>query len=218
MDPSRLAFAIGSLTERNHKTVTRPGHLGRYPTKTEVDFLDQSTPWAHVVERYLDAIHNDRIDSLERKLTGRQAAVLRDCGTELISQRYQNKQNRSIANTNAFVPQGRWEILERSESEVVVHVPVDGKLTTNARQAPFISTRISLQRINGNWKIAEIYRPCITCNSRTQHSGISLGFCRICKGSGVLSDVDMQCKFCDGSGKCKRCSMTPVPGWKRMDF
>ena len=180
--------------------------------------MDQSTPWAPVVERFLNALHNDRIDSLERKLTCHQATILRDYGTELISQRYQNKQNRRIANAKRPVAQERWEILEQSESEVVIHIPVDGDLNTNAYQAPFTSTRISLQKINGGWKIAEIYRPCITCNSKTQHSDVALGACRICKGSGILTGVDLQCNFCGGSGKCKRCSKATIPGWKRLDF
>ena len=176
--------------------------------------MDEHNSWMHIVDRYLNAIYNDQIDSLKRKLTNHRSTVLRECGTELISQRFQNEKNQRIKNAISPVAREHWRVTEHSDTQILVTIPVDGKLNTNTDQPPFISTRISLDKIQGEWKISEIYRPCITCNS-TRQSSTSAGACRLCRGTGAL--VDRECKFCSGSGKCK-CSDTETPGWKRLTF
>ena len=169
--------------------------------------------WLDIVDRYVNALHEDSLNALQAKSESQQALVLQDHGTELISQRFQNMQRQRIENTREPVSQEKWEVLEQEEDQVLILIPVTGKVKANSRQAPFVSLQIRLDKIEGNWTISEVLMPCIACNFSTRPT--TPGVCKICKGSGShFSKFDQDCRFCTGSGLCPKCCSSKTPGWQ----
>ena len=182
------------------------------------DYSLNSQTWHPVVERYLQACFEDHKRQREAKLSNTLAGFFREFGTDSVAQRYQTSAETIRDTLLPPPPISKWEVVSESHSEIVVEIPVDSDAVSYSNRVPFTPTRLSLVASGDQWRIADVFQPCIGCNLSSNYPK-TVGDCFYCNGAGHLSLInDEPCNDCDGSGECQRCKNGPAIGWRRASF
>ncbi len=176
--------------------------------------------WASIVERYLQAYYQENKLHQEARLTNSRANVFREFATELIAEAYFERIKQNCESLIAASPSSEWKLITDSEQSVMVEIPVETAVGGISNQVPFFTTRFLLTRQeDGEWRIADILNPCVSCNVEYSHSYTVAGQCSLCESIGHLRfEEDDACDYCSGTGKCPKCKDESIVGWRRAAF
>ena len=176
--------------------------------------------WMSIVERYLQACHDESKLKREESLTGSLAELFREFGSESLAETYFKKFENLRQSLLAPAQRSEWIMVANSDRSAIVEIPVvtEGGLLSN--QVPFFRTRLQLsKRVDGGWQIDDLLHPCISCNTENRHSKTIAGKCTMCEGAGHLKHIkEMACNICSGTGKCQSCKNGAFEGWRRAAF
>ena len=183
------------------------------------DYSLNSQTWQPVVERYLQACFDDHKRQREAKLSNTLAGFFHEFGTDSVAQRYQANAETIRDTLLPPPPSSEWSVVSESDTEIIVEIPVDSDAVSYSNRAPFTPTRLLLISTGANWRVTDVWQPCIGCSMSRRRRSKTVGQCMMCDGAGNLSPIaDKPCDHCDGTGKCPKCKNGPAVGWRRASF
>ena len=181
--------------------------------------------WREIVATYLHALYEDARASRALSLKNSQEQFLKEFGTATVHRDYVLAAREFLALLSPPLDSERWLIVENSEDHVLVQVS-GGQHNHSGHQVPFMTTRILLARRQGDWRVADLFEPCIRCNC----TGLGIaGQCSFCRGTGREFGLTTrrvrwfkrtaleteQCQDCGGTGKGRHCAEADTAGWIR---
>ena len=183
------------------------------------DYSLNSQTWQPVVERYLQACFDDHKRQREAKLSNTLAGFFHEFGTDSVAQRYQANAETIRDTLLPPPPSSEWSVVSESDTEIIVEIPVDSDAVSYSNRVPFTPTRLLLISTGANWRVTDVWQPCIGCSMSRRRRSKTVGQCMMCDGAGNLSPIaDKPCDHCDGTGKCPKCKNGPAVGWRRASF
>ena len=181
--------------------------------------MTEQQTWQTIVKGYLLACFEDHQLARKSKLSNQQSGYLQQFGSELIASMHRQYASECLKGLEPPPVENAWKVIEESDAQVLVEIPVGDNPRPSSHRVPFITTRILLMKPRGQWQIQDILRPCIGCNRTRSKRTREAGKCQICNRTGSLAPVqDEPYSFCDGTGECPRCRAESIPGWQRASF